>query len=97
MQPWCGQVLADGAQDKRLGAPLQLGKEKALLVAVDQSSKSGSLFACICTVEGELEWMKDFMVTVYLSITRETITSKDVNTVRKGELCESTVLLNESY
>ena len=48
-------------------------------------------------MEGELEWMKDFMVAVYLSITRETITSKDVNTVRKGELCESTVLLNESY
>ena len=48
-------------------------------------------------MEGGLEWMKDFMVAVYSSINREMITSKDVNTVRKDELCESTVPLNESY
>lgn len=51
--------------------------------------------AC-CAVEGGLEGMKDFMVGVYLSVTRETVPSKDVNTVGRGELCEAAVLLNES-
>lgn len=97
MQPWCGQVLADGAQDKRLGVSLTVRKRESPLVAVLIRLLRG---VCLSLHLYSGRWIRmdeGFQAAVYLSITREMIISKDVNTVRQGIVFESNVPLNESY